>query len=712
MEFCGTFSILHNKTVFSPLIYNMRRVKVILLLFALLATCPSSYGQRMKQNTEVLRQMLRFGEKHAGLIPDTDTMNVYTRSTLNIVKRNMILACVPTMFYVVRDGKRKYLDESYSRVAFSKGGPQPHRNLHISTIYHGHQTLPVMVKYLTPRIYDEQLFKDGILSPINYHNRHFYRYKMHRNGDGTSLIIIRSRYRNTQLVRKGYVTVDDSTGQVHEFSFEGEYDMIHSVLKGNMRTTGDIMIPENCDVQAKFSFLGSKVLAHYSAFYDLPTTFPDSIIENSDRQAMASIRPVPLSEEEAKILHDYDSVRHAEAVSDMEEARKDSISGVKPKKNWAKHVFWDVIGDNLLNRIKANLGDENQGSVRISPLFNPLYFGYSKRKGFYYKFDMRGNYNFTDNSGIFTRVKMGYSFKQNQLFFTIPLQWDFNKRRNGYVRAEFGNGNRITNSRVLENVKRAASVDSINWDAMNLDYFKDTKFRVEAGYDVIARTLGVQVGVMSHRRTAVHKQGFIDAGRPTTYKSFAPFLQLQYRPLTDDEPLVLTSQYEHGMKALGGSISYDRFEFDGQYIHDMTRMRSWQLRAGFGFYTSKGHNDYFLDYRNFQEDYIPSGWGDKWTGEFELLNSNWYNASDYYIRANATYESPLLFLSHCPLIGQIMEKERIYISALAVRRLFPYVEAGYGFVNRVFSMGVFTGLSPLGFEGVGLKFGFELFNDY
>ena len=95
-----------------------------------------------------------------------------------------------------------------------------------------------------------------------------------------------------------------------------------------------------------------------------------------------------------------------------------------------------------------------------------------------------------------------------------------------------------------------------------------------------------------------------------------------------------------------------------------------------------------------------------------MLNANWYNASDYYFRANATYESPLLFLSFCPIVGQIVEKERIYLSALAVRGLLPYVEAGYGFTNRAFSMGIFTGWSKYGFEGVGMKFGFELFNNY
>jgi hypothetical protein len=136
------------------------------------------------------------------------------------------------------------------------------------------------------------------------------------------------------------------------------------------------------------------------------------------------------------------------------------------------------------------------------------------------------------------------------------------------------------------------------------------------------------------------------------------------------------------------------------------------LRAGLGLYTDKSKDGYFLDYNNFRENYIPGGWNDEWSGEFELLNSNWYNASKFYVRANATYESPMLLLSWIPLVGQVVEKERIYISALSIRKLTPYVEIGYGFTNRLFSMGIFCGRSAHHFEGFGVKWGFELFNNW
>ena len=136
------------------------------------------------------------------------------------------------------------------------------------------------------------------------------------------------------------------------------------------------------------------------------------------------------------------------------------------------------------------------------------------------------------------------------------------------------------------------------------------------------------------------------------------------------------------------------------------------MKFGGGFYTSKSNNSYFLDYTNFRDVNIPGGWNDDWTGEFQLLNSNWYNASKYYIRSNVTYEAPLMILSRIPYIGKMMEIERIYINILSAEHLHPYIECGYGFTNRFFTAGIFTAISNKKFEGVGFRFGFELFRDW
>lgn len=440
--------------------------------------------------------------------------------------------------------------------------------------------------------------------------------------------------------------------------------------------------------------------------FNLCSPIPDTIRSSYSGALMDSLRPLPLSSNEYLLLQEYDSIRHPHKTTPGE-----AVAEPKEKKrNLWKYIFWDVIGSNALHKISTTFGENNKGRLRIGPIFNPLYFGYSHNKGVVYKFKSTLNYVFNENRTLSTALRAGYSFKEKQLYFDIPITFNFNLRRNGNITLEFANGNRITNSAILNEIKHMKA-DSIKWDQLNLDYFKDTHLSLSANYDVIEHKLGLKGGFILHKRSAVDKAGFKLAGKQATYHSLAPFLKITYRPFTDDVPLILSGDYEHGMKALSGEISYDRFEFDGQYLYSMPCMRSLRMRTGMGFYTSKGKDDYFLDYSNFRENYIPDAWDDN-AGNFELLNSNWYNASSYYFRTNITYSSPLLLLSYVPIIGKITENERIYLSTLAVKSLHPYVETGYGFTNRFFSLGCFVGFSTTHFEGFGLKFGLELFNNW
>lgn len=115
-------------------------------------------------------------------------------------------------------------------------------------------------------------------------------------------------------------------------------------------------------------------------------------------------------------------------------------------------MLWDIVGDNVLNRIKQNFGKQNQGYLRINPILNPLYMGYSERKGFVYKFDVRGSYSFSDDVQFALRFKAGYAFKQNRFYFSIPATLNYNKKHDGFLQLELGNGNRINTNVVARRI--------------------------------------------------------------------------------------------------------------------------------------------------------------------------------------------------------------------------------------------------------------------
>lgn len=127
----------------------------------------------------------------------------------------------------------------------------------------------------------------------------------------------------------------------------------------------------------------------------------------------------------------------------------------------------------------------------------------------------------------------------------MPIRFTYNKRRNGYTEFEIGNGNRITNSSIVDQIKNE-TLDSINWDNMNLDYFKDFYFKFKANYD-LSDKWSIQPGIIYHKRSAVDKTGFEQAKRPTEYYSFAPSLQIQFRPYGWNGP-IFTTDYERGVK--------------------------------------------------------------------------------------------------------------------------------------------------------------------
>lgn len=665
--------------------------------------------------------------------PDSLTTRNYTKIKYNLARRNAFTLTIPRMYEAMRGKEREYFCEIYSTLHVGKlmNSFEERRHVYVSTIHRNRHALDNILDFLNPVIYNETIFKDFLLSPFFGFNKIYYRYKYSSVNEEVIRIDFSPIRANTQLV-KGYALVDITTGRILSYEFKGMYDMVHFTINVEQGEKGlESLMPKICTIQAKITYLGSKIYTNVKTMNGCKRRLSDKVRDREDAVLMKKIRPIPLTKDEQAIVEKYITkpdagergyramTRDTTLMDSVMRHRYDSLMAVaetmpKPKRNWAKYIFWDIIGDNMLHDISTDFGDNRKGSLRFGPLFNPLYFGYSKSKGIVYKMQLNAEYNTTDNSSISVGFKGGYAFKERRFYFYVPLRYTFNKRHNGYISMTIEKGNPITNSAVLDQVKQEHQADKekpIDFDKMQLDYFKNTTYKFVANYEVNPY-FGFQVGANYYRRSAVARQDFISVGKPVVYRTLAPVAQLQYRPWGPKGPY-FTADYEIGLKGImKADAAYQKWEFDTSYLMKLQGMRSWSLRGGFGFYTTKSKNHYFLDYKNFHQDYLPGGWNDDWSGNFELLRSEWYNASNYYIRANSTYEAPLLILSWLPWVGRLIQKERIYLSALAIRHYFPYLECGYGFTNNIFSVGFFTGFTTKHFEGVGFRFGLELFENW
>ncbi len=603
---------------------------------------------------------------------------------------------VPTMYAVAHGGGRKFISEYYNQMSHDANGQLINKRIFgISTIPHRSRTMEQALRYMTPNVYEENLFQENILSPFHRSNRMYYKYSVTPLPFGMAQVYAYPRIRNTQTVLTRAI-VDSKTGKISMVDFEGEYDMTRFFISVKMGAEGfKSLVPKRCDMRANFRFLGNKIVGRYVTVYDLPDLQADSLKQLSDTAIMARVRPEELNLDEESLYQSYYKNKNI----------KDTLA--HKENDFVKNVLWDMVGDNMLNRISQDFGKENQGYFKLSPIFNPLYMGYSERKGLVYKFDLRTQYAFDHNFLLSLQFKGGYSMRQHRFYFRLPFIFRYNNLHEGYLKAEMGNGNHITTNRVARKfVDTDTPTDTISNYEFKNDYLKITN------HWRFNQHLAFEVDLVNHKRLAVNPTFYTSHGYPSSYKSSAPAIGIQWSPKGKRGP-VLTLDYERGIKGLFGSnIEYERVEMDAQSIFYSSRRRSYSLRVGTGFYTKKGDHWDFVDYTNFHDNNIPGGWNDDWSGEFELLSSQWYNASDYYARTNFTYEAPMLAVAWVPLIGRFIEKERLYISSLVVRHLHPYSELGYGVTTRLMTLGVFAAFHNASFDGIGCRFGFELFRNW
>ena len=314
-------------------------------------------------------------------------------------------------------------------------------------------------------------------------------------------------------------------------------------------------------------------------------------------------------------------------------------------------------------------------------------------------------YKFNEHRYLSLDPMFGYNFKQKQFYFTAPLRMIYNPKRNGYAQLTVGN-NRISNSTVLDQINHENG-DTLSFDQEDADQFVDLYTELKNNI-MLFDWLDVETRLIYHQRTPVNKGLMMEYDKPTKYRSFAPAIELKFRPWYDRGP-VITVDYERSIKnVLKSNLQYERWEFDAQWKKKIAGLRFLNLRTGYGFYTDRSDN-YFMDYANFCDNNLPEGWEDHWSGNFQLLDGKIYNESNFYYRNNVSYESPLLFATWLPYVGKYIEKERLYFSNVIVQHTRPYFEIGYGLTNRYVSLGFFASFLNTSFQKAGITFDFELF---
>ena len=645
----------------------------------------------MKVESPILQRIYSYQRATNPLIDSLED-HVYAKVRFNVEKRNVFLQFIPSMYYISKD-PREYIRETYTKVFLHDD-----HNLDIDTrvvsgtIRKNSKVMTPLIDFLTPNIYDVALYEGHMLSPFNKHNRHYYHFSEKQLTDSTTWLEFRPKWYNTQLVN-GYAIVESATGRILITMLNGEYDMISFRTQIELGSEdARTLTPKRCSTVGTFKFMGNRISTIFDADYNCPTSLPDSAGTLSSKEMMDLIRPIPLTLKDQEVYATYDSIQQAHEAADT----------LPKKTSFWKKVFWDTIGDNLITPIEA---ESHDASISLSPIINPLYLSYSDARGFRYKMKLRTRYAWNQYRYLTFNPTFGYNFKQSQFYFTAPLRMTYNPKRNGYAEIVWGNGNPISNASVKDVLTERYN-DSIDFDKTDIDKFKDTYLQAFNNI-MLFDWFDVETGIAYHRRTALDKATMRAYNMPTIYRSFAPYIGFKFLPWLNRGPLIAIN-YERAIKGvLHSNLDYERWEFDAQWKKKMPGLRTLNLRAGAGFYTNT--EDYFVDFQNFRDENLPEGWDDNWSGDFQLLSAREYNRSDYYIRGNISYESPMVFATWIPYLGKYIEKERFYLSGVQLAHSRPYYELGYGFTNRYISVGLFASFRNAHFDDFGISFDFELF---
>ena len=512
---------------------------------------PQSYAEQRAYADSIMDRVIFFAPFYERIV-DEYKAELYIKGWANIRKKNHLLRFIPSMFRI-KKGVREYMMETYSELHYTAPDIYDQKvKASVGTTSELWELDGRLLEYFHINIYSSTLLYDKLLSPLAANAKKYYTYYidsiMGEAHNREFRIRFMPKSKSFQLVG-GYMIVSDNVWSVREIRFSGRSEMLRFNNQVRMGQVGskDEFLPVHFNVDATFRLLGNVIDGSYTAVldykdihqkdpaaaagrnrlkskYDLSdsyTLLTDTNAYQRDTAYFNTLRPIPLTPHEQTLYEDFF-------------LRRDTLLYKKKPKN-KRLEFWGQIGDALVSRYTVDFA--KMGSVRCSPLINPLLLSYSGSNGFSYRQEFKYNRLFTGDRLLRVVPKLGYNFKRKEFYWSINSDFDYWPRKRAALHVSVGNGNRIYSSDVLEDLK--AIPDSIfDFDQIHLDYFKDLYLHIRHSWEVV-NGLTLDVGLSLHRRTEVERSKFVlvypdgpsvmSTAMPPLYPGFDPSVLKKFR---------------------------------------------------------------------------------------------------------------------------------------------------------------------------------------
>lgn len=566
----------------------------------------------------ILQCIFQFSPFYSRII-DEYKADLYMKGKVKVHKRNYLIRYVPSMFRFEKH-INDYLMESLSELHYTAPDIYDRKMKAVSTTFPRNKgQITDVMDFLNMNIYSSSLMSDKLLSPLDKKSSKYYHYLLDSIAGPPDCqrykILIIPKFRSTQLV-SGYMWVSDQIWTIRELYIEGIYDVIRFKVRVKMGEEGDVeFLPVQFDLNLVFKFLGNHLEMDMGAWlkynevkfyegavrrksqkkhhHDLTESYKltcDSEQLITDKEKFNELRPIPLSALEDSLYRSY-------------ALRQDTLLRV-PKKKKNEHLeFWGELGDMLISSYNVNLS--SMGSVRCSPLINPVLLDYSHSRGFSYKQKFKYSRLFHDGRVLRITPQIGYNFTHKELYVKADADWQYWPEKQAGFELSVGNGNRIYSSVVLDQLKQLPD-STFNFDQLELDYFKDVYLNLFHNIEIV-NGLFVKAGVSVHWRYLINdskvilEKPFPDKdwatlrGIRSEYNSFAPRIRIEWTPgmyyymngrrkmnVGSGMPTFMLD-YERGIKGVFKSTgAHERWEFDIQQNLKLGGIRSIGYRIGGG----------------------------------------------------------------------------------------------------------------------------------
>ena len=501
----------------------------------------------------ILQCIFQFSPFYSRII-DEYKADLYIKGKVKVHKRNHLIRYVPSMFRFEKH-INDYLMESLSELHYTAPDIYDRKIKAVSTTFPRNRgQITDVMDYLNMNIYSSSLMSDKLLSPLDKKSSRYYHYLLDSIAGSSDCqrykILIIPKFRGTQLV-SGYMWVSDQIWTIRELYIEGVYDVIRFKVRVKMGEEGDVeFLPVQFDLNLVFKFLGNHLEMDIGAWlkyneikfyegaarrksqkkhhHDLTESYKltcDSEQLITDKEKFNELRPIPLSALEDSLYRSY-------------ALRQDTLLRV-PKKKKNEHLeFWGELGDMLVSSYNVNLS--SMGSVRCSPLINPVLLDYSHSRGFSYKQKFKYSRLFHDGRVLRISPQIGYNFTHKELYVKADADWQYWPEKQASFEVSVGNGNRIYSSVVLDQLKQLPD-STFNFDQLELDYFKDVYLNLFHNIEIV-NGLFVKAGVSVHWRYLINNSKVILEkplpdkdwaalrGIRSEYNSFAPRIRIEWTP--------------------------------------------------------------------------------------------------------------------------------------------------------------------------------------